>query len=133
MRRKAEIHEVRDVRSALQKVGFDACLAERYGSDCVLCGGGSDEDAVKDVWHRWTRDGADGWNGADLADLLRWRAGIEKSAAIRYAEVFGPVWDFGHTTFAHLVEMIIEYALGTDSPTLDAQPSRSPAAAAAAQ
>ena len=103
------------VRSALQKVGFDARLVDKYGAE-LICGS-SEEDAVKDVWYRWqrdaTRDGA--WDGVGLADLLHLRGGIEASVAIRYAGVFGPIWDFGHTTFAHLVEMIIEYALGGSS------------------
>ena len=101
---------VRSVRSALLKVGFDARLVGKYGGE--LFSGGSDEDAVKDVWYRWQRGAGDeASDGLGLADLLHLRGGIETRAAVRYADVFCPIWDSGHTTFAHLVEMIVEYAL----------------------
>jgi len=51
-----------------------------------------------------------------LADILYTCVGLKRSSATRYVEIFGPVWDFGHTTLVHLVEMIVEFALNRVHP-----------------
>lgn len=99
------------MRSALAKVGFRSRLLDNVidVAACEVYVDYRDEDAVKDVWRGWWVETLLPTGG--LEHLLYSCAGIKRSAAILYAYVFSPVWDFGNTTFAHLVEMIIEYAL----------------------
>lgn len=106
------------VRSALEKVGFKARLLDKMldVSACDVYGDYSDEDAVNDVWLRWCTCQCVTSPTGPLADVLYACVGLKRSSAMRYAEVFGPVWDFGHTTLFQLVEMIVEYALGRAGP-----------------
>ena len=104
------------VKTALRNVGFKASVVDSidekiYDSYKDF----SDEDATKEIWSGYIRV-QDFTRNADLVELLYKKASIKRSKAYKYATVFGALWNDGHTTFDHVVEMIIEYSLQKYKP-----------------
>lgn len=109
----------RRLRSALEKVGFRARLLDKVLDEKVSRAyeDYNDQDAVKDLWHRWIKKGRESFDATKgLGDILYSYAGIRRSTTTVYARVFGPIWNFGHTSLDDLVEVIIEYALDKYAP-----------------